>query len=235
MLIFVKPDDIPTVDDAVEVGTKIQVGVTATAHDERAGRSYGLVRCGEEGGDGCAAALTCNGISDNIESRWSCATKLVEGGGPCQIEYTFAVPQDIVDIHVAFRKANERARTLEVSERVSGNTTGFYVRPDLRIVRGMECGTYVMSEWLAHGHIGPQCNQAVNTCVWLSASEITLHRMFTVPSKEGYSLRSNMSEPFLGCQSQPSPMKAYVLRDASLTDWSRLVELEQDGSYAFRV
>ena len=124
MLIFVKPDEepLPTVDGAVEVGTKTEVGVTATAHDDRAGRSHDLNGCGEEGGDGCAAALTRDGVFDNIESRWSCAPKLVEGEGPCQIEYTFAAPQDIVDIQVAFRKANERVRTLEVSERVSGKT-----------------------------------------------------------------------------------------------------------------
>eukprot|EP00752_Nemacystus_decipiens_P018362 g16473.t1 len=117
VLIFVKPEEVPlpTVDGAVEVASKTEVGVMATAHDARAGRSYGEPGCGEEGGGGCAAALTRDGITDDIESRWSCATKLTEGGGPCQIEYTFAEPQDIEDIQVAFWKVNERIRTLEVS------------------------------------------------------------------------------------------------------------------------
>ena len=120
MLFFVKPEEepVPTVDGAVEVGTKIPVAASATAHDVRAGRSSGLNGCGVEGGDGCEAALTRDGVTNEIESRWSCAPKLVEGGGPCRIEYTFTAPQDIVDIQVAFRKANERTRTLDVSGRL---------------------------------------------------------------------------------------------------------------------
>eukprot|EP00903_Cladosiphon_okamuranus_P014618 g13556.t1 len=104
----------PTVDDAVEVGTKTEVGVTATAHDMRPGASSAMVGCGEAGGDGCAPALTRDGISSEVESRWSCSPKLVDGEEPCQIEYTFAEPQDIIDIQVAFWKSNDRIRTLEV-------------------------------------------------------------------------------------------------------------------------
>eukprot|EP00903_Cladosiphon_okamuranus_P005791 g5738.t1 len=116
VLIFVKPDaePLPTVDGAVEVGTKTQVGVSATAHDVRPGRSSGMNGCGVEGGDGCEGPLTRDGITNEIESRWSCAPKLVEGGGPCQIEYTFTSPQQVMDIQVAFREANERTRTLGV-------------------------------------------------------------------------------------------------------------------------
>ncbi len=102
---------LPTVDNAVEVGTKTEVSVTATAYDTRPGGESG---CGEAGGDGCAPQNTRDGISSDIESRWSCASKLVEGEGPCQIEYTFAEPQDIVDIQVAFWNGNERIRTLKV-------------------------------------------------------------------------------------------------------------------------
>eukprot|EP00752_Nemacystus_decipiens_P018348 g16460.t1 len=111
---FEQEEPFPDVLGAVEVGTKTEVGVTATAHDVRPGASSGMVGCGEEGGDGCAPANTRDGIVSDIESRWSCATKLLEGEGPCQIQYTFAEPQDVVDIQVAFWKGDERLRTLDV-------------------------------------------------------------------------------------------------------------------------
>lgn len=117
------PDEVgeplPAVDGAVEVGTKTEVAVSATAHDVRPGRATLERGCGAIGGDGCTAELSRDGISSDVESRWSCATKIVPGGGACQIEYTFAEPQDVVDIQVAFWKGNERARTLEV--RASGD------------------------------------------------------------------------------------------------------------------
>lgn len=106
---------LPTVDGAVEVGTKIDVGVSATGYDARPGMTSGEWGCGEAGGSGCAPANTRDDIVSDIESRWSCAAGLVDDGGPCQIEYTFGVPQDIVDIQVAFWKADERTRELEVS------------------------------------------------------------------------------------------------------------------------
>ncbi|CAM9542608.1 unnamed protein product [Ectocarpus sp. 13 AM-2016] len=39
---------------------------------------------------------------------------LVPDEGPCQIEFSFADPQDIVNIHVAFWEGNGRTRTLDV-------------------------------------------------------------------------------------------------------------------------
>ncbi|CAN0401946.1 unnamed protein product, partial [Ectocarpus fasciculatus] len=105
---------LPTVTDAVEVGTQTEVGVSATAHDVRPGSSSGEIGCGEVGGLGCTATNTRDGIFSDIESRWSCATSLVPDEGPCQIEFTFAEPQNIVDIQVAFWRGNERTRTLEV-------------------------------------------------------------------------------------------------------------------------
>ncbi|CBJ28702.1 hypothetical protein Esi_0118_0035 [Ectocarpus siliculosus] len=114
-------ESLPTVDGAVEVGTKIEVGVSATAHDTRPGNSSGDVGCGEVGGLGCTATNTRDGIFSEIESRWSCATKLVPDEGPCQIEFTFAEPQHIVDIQVAFWKGNDRTRTLGVH--VNGELT----------------------------------------------------------------------------------------------------------------
>ncbi|CAM9891772.1 unnamed protein product, partial [Pylaiella littoralis] len=107
-------ESLPTVDGAVEIGTKIEVRVSATAYDARPGVSNGESGCGDVGGDGCAPANSRDGISSDMESRWSCASYLVDGEGPCQIEYTFGEPQDIVDIQVAFWKENERTRTLEV-------------------------------------------------------------------------------------------------------------------------
>ena len=107
---------LPTVEGAVEAGTMTEVGVTATGYDARPGRSANMNGCGEEGGAGCEAANSRDGIASVTESRWSCAPSLVDGGGPCQVEYTFAEPQDIVDIQVAFWKANERTRTLDVSD-----------------------------------------------------------------------------------------------------------------------
>ena len=105
---------LPTLDNAVEVGTKTEVGVSATAYDTRAGTSNGEVGCGEVGGDGCAPQNTRDGIISDIESRWSCSPKLLGDNGLCQIEYNFAEPQDIVDIQVAFWQGGERTRTLKV-------------------------------------------------------------------------------------------------------------------------
>ncbi len=111
---------------AIEVGLLTEVGVSANAYDTRAGRSYGDTGCGE---DGCVPAYTRDGNASEDESRWACASKLVDGEGPCQIEYTFAEPQDIVGIQVAFWKGNERTRTLEVSMKVF-------------VAEGRECGPH---------------------------------------------------------------------------------------------
>ncbi len=116
---------LPTVDYAVEVGTKTEVGVTATAYDTRPGMHGNDVGCGDVGGDGCVPQNTRDGISSDVESRWSCAPKLLEDEGPCQIEYTFAEPQDIVGMEVAFWKGNERIRTLKVSWGEEGNVVVF--------------------------------------------------------------------------------------------------------------
>ena len=117
---------LPTVDDAVVVGTKTEVSVTATAYDVRPGASSGDVGCGEFGGDGCAPQNTLDGIASAVESRWSCSSKLVEDEGPCQIEYTFAEPQNVVDIMVAFWKGDERIRTLKVSWSEEGTNSCTY-------------------------------------------------------------------------------------------------------------
>lgn len=117
-VLWEEEDTLPTVTGAVEVGTKTVVVVSATGYDTRPGAIGGDVGCGDVAGDGCAAANSRDGITSDVESRWSCAPKLVgaAGEGPCQIEYAFGEPQDIVDVQVAFWKGDERIRTLEVSE-----------------------------------------------------------------------------------------------------------------------
>lgn len=107
-------EPIHTLDGAVEVGAKIEVVVSATAHDVRAGGSDFDVGCGEPRGDGCAAENTIDGIVTDPESRWSCSPMLTDPSGPCQIVYTFTEPQDILDIQIAFWKGNERTRTVAV-------------------------------------------------------------------------------------------------------------------------
>lgn len=105
----------PSDNDIVEVGMKTGVSVVATAHDARASLTSDEGGCGEYGYGGCEPMLTRDGITSEIESRWSCATKIVEDEGPCEIEFIFDEPQDIVDIEVAFWMGDERTRTLEVS------------------------------------------------------------------------------------------------------------------------
>ncbi|CAM9631464.1 unnamed protein product [Ectocarpus sp. 13 AM-2016] len=96
---------LPTIDGIVEVGTKTELGVSATAHDVRSGSSSGDVWGGEVGGHGCSATNTRDGVFSEIESRRSCATKLLDDEGPCQIEFTFPEPQPIVDIQFASLRA----------------------------------------------------------------------------------------------------------------------------------
>lgn len=88
--------------------------MTANAYDTRPGPDGGGVGCGT---DGCAPALSRDGISADAESRWSCAQTIVPDGEPCKIDFTFEDPQDIKDVQVAFYKGDERLRTLEVSYR----------------------------------------------------------------------------------------------------------------------
>ena len=102
----------PCVNNYIEAGSKTTVGVSANAYDTRPGLASNMVGCQE---DGCSPSLTRDGISDDIESRWSCAQAIVPDGGFCEIMFTFESPQDIVDIQVAFPYDDESARSLEVS------------------------------------------------------------------------------------------------------------------------
>lgn len=97
---------LPTVDGAVEVGTNTDVGVSATGS--------AVFGCGRTELEQCAPTNTRDGISSESRSMWTCASIAVDAEGPCQIEYTFGEPQDIVDIQVAFWEGNKLTRTLEV-------------------------------------------------------------------------------------------------------------------------
>lgn len=104
----------PCVNDLVDAGTKTTVSVSANGYDARPGEGSDDNGCME---NGCQPGLTRDGISADVESRWSCSQAIVDGENLCQIDFTFEDPQDIVDVEVAFWKADERDRTLEVSFR----------------------------------------------------------------------------------------------------------------------
>ena len=104
----------PSVDcdeDLVEAGTKTTITVSANAYDTRPGADSSDVGCMR---DGCKAELTRDGDSTDEESRWSCSPSLVTNKSQCSISFMFEEAQDIVDVEVAFWKADERSRTLEV-------------------------------------------------------------------------------------------------------------------------
>lgn len=102
----------PCVNNFVEVGTNTIVSVSANAYDTRPGSGSNNFGC-QEGG--CAPALTRDGITEDIESRWSCAQSTVPDGGFCEIEFTFESPQQVADIQVAFAFEDDSVRRLEVS------------------------------------------------------------------------------------------------------------------------
>lgn len=86
--------------------------MSANAYDTRPGQDKDMRGCGEHG---CEPELSRDGITADAESRWSCAQEIVPDGGLCEIEFVFEDPQDIIEVQVAFWKADERDRTLEVS------------------------------------------------------------------------------------------------------------------------
>ena len=99
------------VDGYVEAGTKTNVFVSANAYDSRPGRATGGNGCMD---GGCAPELTRDGITADVESRWSCNPSIVPDGGLCVIEFVVEAPQDIMNVQVAFWRGDERTRTLEV-------------------------------------------------------------------------------------------------------------------------
>eukprot|EP00904_Undaria_pinnatifida_P003009 jgi/Undpi1/12709/HiC_scaffold_6.g02377.m1 len=114
----------PSVDcdeDLVEAGTKTTITASANAYDTRPGADSSDVGCMR---DGCKAELTRDGDSTDEESRWSCSPSLVTNKSQCSISFMFEEAQDIVDVEVAFWKADERSRTLEVA--INGDVVGEY-------------------------------------------------------------------------------------------------------------
>lgn len=113
----------PCVNGYVEAGTKTTVGVSANGYHTRLGKNSGGSGCLA---DGCAPALTRDGISADVESRWSCAQEAAPGRGLCEIQFTFESPQDLMAVQVAFWKGDERLRTLEVSRTAGGEIITMY-------------------------------------------------------------------------------------------------------------
>lgn len=117
----------PCFNDYIDAGTKTSVGVSANAYDTRPGQDSDDVGCME---DGCLPALARDGDYDDVESRWSCARKIVpEEGGACEISFTFGDPQDIKDVQVSFWRNEVRSRTLEASVVFGGVIV--YLKPRL--------------------------------------------------------------------------------------------------------
>ncbi|CAM9103533.1 unnamed protein product [Laminaria digitata] len=114
----------PCVIHYVDAGTRTTVGVSSNGYDARPSHMGGCMD------DGCAPGLTRDGITDQMESRWSCSQDLVPDGEYCEIEYTFDSPQHIADIQVAFPYEANSSRQLEVL--VNGGvvrTFALYLQP----------------------------------------------------------------------------------------------------------
>lgn len=104
----------------VEVGTKTTVDVEATAYDVfPGGDSTGCRTLG------CMPSLAHDGISSDIESRWSCTNIIVPDDGQCAIRFTFGQPMDLKDVQVAFWRVEERTRWLQVTGRAERPLTLF--------------------------------------------------------------------------------------------------------------
>lgn len=109
----------------VEAGTKTTVGVSTNGYDTRPGQASGDSGCLV---DGCAPELARDGISADVESRWSCSQSIIPSGRLCRIDFSFEEPQDIVFVEVDFWKLEERTRTLEVSASLSFPETRVTIR-----------------------------------------------------------------------------------------------------------
>lgn len=107
----------------VEVGTKTTVYAIASAWDERAGEASGSSGCGEEGQGGCMPALTRDGDTIDVESRWSCSEEIANG--QCWITFAFEKAQYIMDMEVDLWKGDERKRTLKVRHWVYHGTVPY--------------------------------------------------------------------------------------------------------------
>ena len=79
--------------------TKTASTASASGYDARPGADSAVVGCWE---NGFLPVLSRGGMRDDVESRWSCAHKIVTDGGLCEIEFTLNDPQDIIEVQIAF-------------------------------------------------------------------------------------------------------------------------------------
>lgn len=96
----------PCLDGSVEVGTLTTVTVTASRFDTQA-TDDGDADCMV---GGCRAELARDGEVDDHTSRWSCT----DSENPCVLTFSFEEAQDIDYIQVAFYRADEKSRGLQV-------------------------------------------------------------------------------------------------------------------------
>ena len=96
------------------------MSVSANGYDMRPGGAFGNNGCMDSG---CQPGLTRDGDSEVDESRWSCTQGIVPDGDLCAITFSFDEPQDIEYIQVAFWKADERFRSLQVKAAVDNSGT----------------------------------------------------------------------------------------------------------------
>lgn len=101
----------PCVDGLVDAGTKTVVTVSTNAYDTRPGADSNDIGCNL---DGCLPELARDGNNDDIESRWSCARKIVVEDDACEITFDLQDAQDIKDVQVSFWKKDIRMRKLQV-------------------------------------------------------------------------------------------------------------------------
>lgn len=102
----------PCLDGYVEAGTLTTVTVTASRSDTVSVDSI-HDECPPEG---CQPELTRDGEVDDQLSRWSCT----DSEYPCKLTFSFEEPVDIDYIQVAFYKADQLSRGLEVNALTCG-------------------------------------------------------------------------------------------------------------------
>lgn len=85
------------------------VTVTANSYDVKISEEFGCMD------KGCLPSLTRDGNTTDAESRWSCRQSDVPDEELCAITFSFEETLDVRCVQVAYWKADERSRTLEVS------------------------------------------------------------------------------------------------------------------------
>lgn len=102
----------PCLDFYIEAGTVTTVTAETNGYDARPGVASGDSGCMT---DGCTAALTRDDDIEDEESRWSCKHEITSDYAKCWITFRFAEALELEYLQVAFWKADERTRSLEVS------------------------------------------------------------------------------------------------------------------------